>query len=104
MYLSCWEAMPPQKFIMTTTTLIGGKLRIKGFSTTFAPVSTGWMRSGDDETVIGILAKGAPKPQIKLAMQVSINETTYLEHQPIIAALSEFASLANSIIAMFDAP
>jgi hypothetical protein len=73
-----------------------------GLSKNFTPVSTGWMRSGDDETVIGIPAKGAPQPQIKLTMQVSINETTYLEHRPIIAALNQFASLANSIIAMFD--
>ena len=77
------------------------KLRIEASSTTFMPVRNGWMRSGDDETVIGILAKGAPMPEIKLAMQVSINETTYLEHQSIIAALGEFASLANSIIARF---
>jgi hypothetical protein len=79
--------------VVTNAKLAGGA--------SIQPVRNGWMRSGDDEIVIGILAKGAPMPEIKLAMQVSINETTYLEHQSIIAALGEFAGLANSIIARF---
>jgi hypothetical protein len=62
------------------------------------------MRSGDDETVIGILAKGASVPQIHLSMQVSIFESAYLEHRPIIVALRDFARLANSIISLFDGP
>ena len=86
---------------LLTAEIHPAKLRIEGSSTTFRPLLKGWMRSGDDETVIAFLAKGAPMPQIKLVMQVSINETTYLEHQSITAALSEFADLANSIIARF---
>ena len=75
-----------------------------GLSKTFTPVSTGWMRSGNDETVIGILAKGAPEPNIKLTMQVSLNETDYLEHREVVGALYDFAGLANSIIKLFDRP
>ena len=87
---------------LLTAEIHPAKLRIEGSSSTFRPVvHKGWMRSGDDETVIAFLAKGAPMPQIKLVMQVSINEPTYLEHQSITEALSEFANLANSIIARF---
>jgi hypothetical protein len=69
----------------------------------FRPFISGWIRSGDDETVIGLLTKGVvPNPQFKLTMQVSLSETTYLEHREIIATLREFASLANSIIKRFD--
>jgi hypothetical protein len=64
----------------------------------FKPVISGWMRSGDDEAVIGLLTKGVPNPQFKLTMQVSLNEPRYLEHREIVATLREFASLANSII------
>ncbi|NEV78546.1 hypothetical protein DYI24_16010 [Rhodopseudomonas sp. BR0C11] len=70
----------------------------------FTPVATGWMRSGDDEAVIGILAKAAPHPKIDLTMQVSINETAYFKRRPVIRALNDFAGLANSIIALFNHP
>jgi hypothetical protein len=81
-------------------------MRVMGFGLRdkFTPVSTGWMRSGDDETVIGLLAKGTPKPDIQLAMRVSLNETQYLEHWPLIEALKMFADLATHIIKRFDRP
>ena len=59
------------------------------------------MRSGNDETVIGLLAKGQPQPQMKLSMLVSMNETSYLPHREVVTALYEFANLARAIIRDF---
>ena len=83
--------------------ILPAKLNIIGVKMkAFRPFISGWIRSGDDEAVIGLLTKGVPNPQFKLTMQVSLNETSYLEHREIIATLREFASLANSIIQLFD--
>jgi hypothetical protein len=81
------------------------RLSVTGWdlSKNFKPISTGWMRSGHDETVLGLLTKGVPQPQIKLSMQVSLNEASY-PSRSVIPALREFASLANSIIKKFDYP
>jgi hypothetical protein len=68
----------------------------------FTFVSSGFMRSGDNETVIGLLVKGAEKPRIKLTMQVSLSETLYLPHREIITTIYQFAKLANEIIRGFD--
>jgi hypothetical protein len=73
-----------------------------GMGQHFEPLSIPWLRSGNDETVLGLLAKGAPQPQMKLAMQVALDETTYLPGMNIIRALNEFATLANSIIRKFE--
>jgi hypothetical protein len=44
----------------------------------FTPISTGWVRTGPDETTIGLLAKNATeKPRIKLTPHVCFSETTY---------------------------
>jgi len=69
---------------------------------TFTPVATAWMRSADNEAVLGLLAKGAPRPQIDLTMQISLIETNYLVTRPIITALDDFATLAKAIIQKFD--
>jgi hypothetical protein len=69
----------------------------------FTPVATGWMRSGDDEAVIGLLAKDArEKPKIKLDMQVSFSETAYLPRWEVVAALHKFANFATAIIQAFE--
>ena len=70
----------------------------------FTFLSTGFLRSGagDTETVIGLLAKGAEKPKIKLAMQVSLSETLYLPHREVITTIRQFANLARTIIRDFD--
>ncbi len=71
----------------------------------FTFLSTGWMRqSGDNETVIGLLAKGAEKPRIKLTMQISLSESLYLPHREIVTTISQFAKLATGIIREFDFP
>jgi hypothetical protein len=69
----------------------------------FTPISgPGYMRSGTDETVIGIIAKGVEKPQIEITPQISLDETTYLPHREIVATLYDFANLAKAIIRNFD--
>jgi hypothetical protein len=69
----------------------------------FTPVSTGWVSTGPDEAVIGLIAKdAAEKPHIKATPQVSFTETAYLPRREVITALHEFANFAKSIIKMFD--
>ena len=66
-------------------------------------MATGFMR-GHDDIVLGFYAKNAPKPDIDLRVGISIAEAEWLETKPILAVLSDFASLANSIIELFDYP
>jgi hypothetical protein len=69
----------------------------------FIPVSAGLVRTGPDETTIGLLAKSAPEqPHIKLTPQVSLSETAYLPRREVITALYEFARFAKAIIRDFD--
>jgi hypothetical protein len=69
----------------------------------FTPVSTGWVSTGPDEAVIGLLAKSAAeKPHFKVTPQVSFTETAYLPRREVITALNEFADLAKEIIRDFD--
>jgi hypothetical protein len=75
-----------------------------GLSKYFEPMSVPWIHGEGGETVLGLLAKGAPQPDIKLSMQVSLNETSYLPGANIIVALNKFAVLANSIIQKFEVP
>jgi hypothetical protein len=64
----------------------------------FIPTAA-WVRTGDDETVLGLIAKSAEKhPKIELTPQVSLSEAAYLPHGEVITALYEFANLATAII------
>ena len=68
----------------------------------FTPVPTGWL-GGEDEPVIGLLAKNAAQqPKIDLTSQVSLSETRYFTHREVIKALYEFAELADAIIRQFE--
>lgn len=69
----------------------------------FEPLSIAWMRSADDETVLGLLKKGAPDPELDFTGQVCLNETSYLGGISVIEALRTFAIIAGSIIWMFGA-
>jgi hypothetical protein len=72
-------------------------------SNMFTPI--GAHVSVHDKTVLGFLAKARrDDPKIDCTPFVAFNEPNLLGHQPVIAALREFASLANSIIALFDIP
>lgn len=68
----------------------------------YTPVATGWMTVNDQETVVGVLAKGAPHYEMKFAGYITINETALIDPKPLIPSLRDFASLANSIINLFD--
>jgi hypothetical protein len=69
----------------------------------FTPVSAGWVRTGIDETTIGLLSKSAIRqPTMKLTPQVSLRETDYLPRREVITALNDFAKLAKEIIRKFD--
>lgn len=69
----------------------------------FAPVSTGWVRTGIDETVIGLISKDAARqPRIRLTPQVSLCETAYLPRREVITALREFTKMVEQIIQEFD--
>jgi hypothetical protein len=69
----------------------------------FTPVSAGYVRTGTDETTIGLIAKDATeRPHIKLTPQVSFSEASHLPRREVITALHEFANLARAIIREFD--
>jgi hypothetical protein len=65
--------------------------------------SPGFIRMAN-KTEIGKLAKGAPIPQIELHAYVAFDEALFPKGQRVIAALDDFASLASSIIKLFDEP
>lgn len=69
----------------------------------FTPVSTGSVRTGPDETTIGLLAKdAAEQPQINITPQVSFGETDYFPRREVITALHQFANFAKSVIREFN--
>jgi len=74
-----------------------------GLESTFTPISGGWM-CNPGETVLGFLAKGAPKPKMEFTGYIGLNEPGALARHPLVPALDKFASLANSIITLFDTP
>lgn len=68
----------------------------------FEPLSIAWMRSADDETVLGLLAKDSPDPEFDFTAQVALDETAYFAGTEIITALKIFANAAQTIIGKFD--
>jgi hypothetical protein len=63
--------------------------------------ATGWMRA-DDKTVLARIQKGAPKAHIRFTPHVTIDEASLMKRKQVVPALNEFASLAASIIKLFD--
>jgi hypothetical protein len=69
----------------------------------FEPLSIAWMRSSDEETVLGLLRKDAPDPQLNFTGQIAFGETSYFEEGVgVISALQQFAVSARCIILMFE--
>jgi hypothetical protein len=68
----------------------------------FEALSIAWMRSADDETVLGLLQKGAPDPKLNFSAQISLDETSYMGGIGVIPALQQFAVLARCTIMMFE--
>ena len=73
--------------------------RIRGYGV--QPVATGWLRTRQ-ETVLALISKGAPKPQITQSLSVTIAEVGHPNGKPVIAALDDFACFAESVIKRFD--
>ena len=67
------------------------------------PIGRGWVRTGNQETALAFIKKGAPKPHIRFTPRVLLDESA-LEGKPLMSALNEFARLAHSIIGCFDVP
>lgn len=76
----------------------GGRLR-EDFVTIKS--ETGWLNA-NNKTGLGLLAKGAPRYQMQLAPEIAINEICPLHRLPVTMALRKCASLADSVIKLFD--
>ncbi|HEY5072997.1 MAG TPA: hypothetical protein VII63_13320 [Caulobacteraceae bacterium] len=75
-----------------------------GLKDHFRRVGTGWVEGAPGETVVGFLTKNAPRFQMKFTGYVGLNEPGPLARDPLVSALDKLASLANSIIKLFDTP
>jgi hypothetical protein len=74
----------------------------------------GWMKQGDfvplatgtiqvhNETVLGLLRKGAPKLTFQSSFYVALSEPDYVGHKPILATLIYLAKAAADVIRRFD--
>jgi len=71
--------------------------------TDFVPINneTGWLPV-NEKTVLGLLRKGVPHPDMKIMPIIAINEAGVADRKPVIASLLHFASVATFIIKMFD--
>jgi hypothetical protein len=65
------------------------------------PIMSGWIRT-HNKTQLAFISKGARQPQITRTFTVTIDEPGMAERKPLVAALYEFAGLAESIIKLFD--
>lgn len=76
-------------------------MRLKG-NNLFIPVSTGYMRSADNETVLGLIAKGHLNPVMEYTARVVFSEAELIPSMPVVEALNKLAGLVHSIIKLFD--
>jgi len=83
--------------ILPTSLSIGGRERID-----FVPVAIGSFRV-NEKTILGLLPKGGPNYKFKFVPRIALSEPGSAESKQIIASLRQFASLASSIIKLFDA-
>jgi len=60
--------------------------------------------AADDKTIIGFIPRHTAKRDLKMTTYVAFDESVVRIRKPIITVLSEFASLANTIIKLFDSP
>ena len=67
----------------------------------YVQVATGFIRVGDG-AVFGLLRKGAPKPDIRIAPYIAFNENGPMDRQPVISALLILARYVEKVIALFD--
>lgn len=70
----------------------------------FIPDFRGWV-SANNKTLLGLLCKGVDNRtnyDLKVTSIISLHEPTIIENKPVIELLYDFASVANSIIRLFD--
>ena len=77
-----------------------GTFRVSGFGV--SPITPVWRRE-NDETIIAKIAKGAACDKLSVTTFIAINEP-FVERMPVLNTLMRYASLAQDIIALFDAP
>ena len=71
---------------------------------TFTPLPGGqWVR-GYQETMLGFIRKGAPKPKVQFSAFIGFDEPETGMSHVVLEALDQFARVADSIIDLFDAP
>jgi hypothetical protein len=74
----------------------------RGIGPGVGTIATGWVHAGD-ETIIATTLKGFPDPKVEITSFVAIDET-FVAGEPVLIALGQFALMAQTIIARFDAP
>lgn len=67
----------------------------------FTPIATGWI-SVNDKTVLGLIPKETPKPEMEFAGYIALTEAGPLSRQPVVMSLLRLSALAREIIAKFD--
>jgi hypothetical protein len=67
----------------------------------FTPIATGWI-TVNEKAALGLIRKGASYRDMQFTADIAITEPCPVEQKLIIAALYDFASLAESIINLFD--
>jgi len=68
----------------------------------FISPHTGYIDAGNNETILGLVAKGRPMPEMKYTPFVILTEPDTMVGQPFPGALTSFAVIAQRIIAQFD--
>jgi hypothetical protein len=66
----------------------------------FVPVWQGFK----NEAILATAPARASESHIHLDLEIRFTEPRIVSHRPLIKILREFASLAESIIALFDGP
>jgi hypothetical protein len=69
----------------------------------FTPINNdiGWLPV-NEKTVLGLLRKGVPRPEMKIFPYIAFNEPGLMHHKPVVAGLLRFVELATFIINLFD--
>jgi hypothetical protein len=67
----------------------------------FVPLATGTIQV-NDETVVGLLRKGVPKPAFQSRFYVALSEQAYLKRRPVLATLVHLSDAARGVIGLFD--
>jgi hypothetical protein len=74
-----------------------------GIGQTYKPIDgPGYIEAGNGETALGLLAKGAKRPDVKANMHVVFAPGTVLPGRPVVSAIHGFARTIRAVISAFD--